>query len=76
VQLKRKKIVVEITEKVRGYLAEMGYDKAMGARPLARVIQEKIKDPLTDEMLFGRLKKGGKVAVDYDGKLIFDYVSE
>jgi ATP-dependent Clp protease ATP-binding subunit ClpA len=54
----------------------MGYDKAMGARPLARVIQEKIKDPLTDEMLFGRLKKGGKVAVDYDGKLIFDYVSE
>lgn len=76
VQLRRKKIIVEITEKTRGYLAEMGYDKAMGARPLARVIQEKIKDPLTDEMLFGGLKKGGKVTVDCDGKLIFDYAGE
>jgi len=66
VQLSKKKVVVEITEKVRGYLAEMGYDIAMGARPLTRVIQERIKDRLTDEMLFGSLKHGGKVMVDYD----------
>ena len=73
VQLSKKKVTVEITERVRGYLAEMGYDGAMGARPLGRVIQEKIKDPLTDEMLFGKLKQGGKVMVDYDDGLIFDY---
>ena len=73
VQLEKKKVVVEITEKTRGYLAEMGYDVAMGARPLGRVIQEKIKDKLTDEMLFGALKQGGKVMVDYDGGLIYDF---
>ena len=73
VQLEKKKVVVEITEKTRGYLAEMGYDVAMGARPLGRVIQEKIKDKLTDEMLFGALKQGGKVMVDYDDGLIFDF---
>jgi len=72
-QLSKKKVHVEISEKVRGYLAEMGYDTAMGARPLARVIQEKIKDPLTDEMLFGTLKDGGKVVVDYDDGLLFSY---
>ena len=72
-QLSKKKVVVEISEKVRGYLAEMGYDIAMGARPLARVIQEMIKDRLTDEMLFGSLKHGGKVMVDYDDALTFDF---
>ena len=72
-QLSKKKVHVEISEKVRGYLAEMGYDAAMGARPLARVIQEKIKDPLTDEMLFGTLKHGGKVVIDYDEGLLFNY---
>jgi len=73
VQLSKKKVEVEITEKVRGYLAEMGYDIAMGARPLARVIQERIKDRLTDEMLFGLLKHGGKVMVDYDDELTFSF---
>ncbi|MBU1641891.1 ATP-dependent Clp protease ATP-binding subunit ClpA [bacterium] len=72
-QLSKKKVHVEISEKVRGYLAEMGYDVAMGARPLSRVIQEKIKDPLTDAMLFGVLKDGGKVVVDYDDGLLFNY---
>jgi len=73
-QLKSKRVRVRVTEKARGYLAQMGYDKAMGARPLGRVIQERVKDPLTDEMLFGRLKKGGQVTVDYsDGTLQFDY---
>lgn len=72
-QLSKKKVVVEISDKVRGYLAEMGYDIAMGARPLARVIQERIKDRLTDEILFGSLKHGGKVMVDYDDSLTFDF---
>jgi len=73
VQLSKKKVTVTITERARGYLAEMGYDVAMGARPLGRVIQEKIKDRLTDEMLFGRLKHGGSVTVDYDDGLEFDF---
>ncbi len=73
VQLGKRKVQVEITERARGYLAEMGYDIAMGARPLGRVIQEKIKDRLTDEMLFGALKHGGKVHVDYDDGLTFDF---
>ena len=72
-QLKKKKVEVTVTEKARGYLAEMGYDVAMGARPLGRVIQEKIKDKLTDEMLFGSLKQGGKVLVDYDDGITFDF---
>jgi ATP-dependent Clp protease ATP-binding subunit ClpA len=73
VQLKKRKVTVEITEKARGYLAEMGYDVAMGARPLARVIQEKIKDPLTDKMLFGELKNGGSILVDFDQTLTFQF---
>ncbi len=72
-QLKAKKVRVVLSDKAKGYLAKIGYDKAMGARPLGRVISEKIKDPLVDEMLFGRLSGGGKVSVDYDGTLLFDY---
>ena len=54
-------------------MAKTGYDKAMGARPLARIIQEKIKDPLVDEMLFGKLAGGGKVFVDYSDQLEFRF---
>ncbi len=72
-QLKSKKITIELTAKAIGYIAEMGYDKEMGARPLERIIQEKIKDPLTQEMLFGKLKHGGKVTVDYKKQLEFSY---
>lgn len=73
-QLKSRKVTVSISEKARGYLAKMGYDKAMGARPLGRVIQEQVKDMLTNEMLFGTLKKGGHVTVDFaDGSLKFTY---
>ncbi|MEA3374475.1 MAG: ATP-dependent Clp protease ATP-binding subunit ClpA [Campylobacterota bacterium] len=75
-QLKKKKVTVTVTDKARGYLAEMGYDKEMGARPLGRLIQEKIKDSLTDEILFGRLKHGGKLVVDYDNELLFTYESK
>ncbi|RUM67184.1 MAG: ATP-dependent Clp protease ATP-binding subunit ClpA, partial [Sulfurimonas sp.] len=54
-QLKVKKVMVTLQPRALGYLAQMGYDKEMGARPLERVIQEKIKDVLTHELLFGRL---------------------
>ena len=73
VQLGGKKIAISVTDKARGYLAQMGYDREMGARPLGRVIQERIKDPLTNEMLFGKLKGGGRVTVDYQDGLTFEY---
>ena len=73
VQMKPKKVIITLTQKAKEYLAKIGYDKAMGARPLGRVIQEKIKDPLVDEMLFGKLVQGGTVAVDFDESLVFEY---
>jgi ATP-dependent Clp protease ATP-binding subunit ClpA len=63
-QLLERKIKVELTAAAKVRLAEKGYDKDFGARPLARLIQREIKDPLSDEVLFGRLVKGGKVRVD------------
>jgi ATP-dependent Clp protease ATP-binding subunit ClpA len=62
-QLRERKIVVELTPAARELLAEKGYDPDFGARPLARVIQREVKDPLTEEVLFGRLSKGGNVKV-------------
>ena len=72
-ELGKKKIVLHVSDKAVGYIAEMGYDKAMGARPLVRFIQENVKNPLTDEMLFGKLKNGGDVTIDFDKKLTFDF---
>jgi len=59
----------------RRYLAKEGYDPAMGARPLARIIQERIKQPLAEEILFGALVEGGVVSVEMDdqGALAFTY---
>jgi ATP-dependent Clp protease ATP-binding subunit ClpA len=73
VQMKPKKVIITLSEKAKEYVAKIGYDKAMGARPLARVIQEKIKDPLVDEMLFGKLVQGGTVSIDFDENLVFEY---
>ena len=69
-QLMDRHVHIELTRPAAEWLAEKGYDDKMGARPLARVIQEEIKKPLAEELLFGRLTKGGlvKVAVK-DGKL-------
>lgn len=67
-QLMEKQVSIEFTKAVRQWLAEVGYDIVYGARPLARTIQEYIKKPLADELLFGKLSKGGKVTVDLDGK--------
>ena len=65
---------MKLTEKAKEYLAKEGYDERYGARHISRVIDEKIKEALTDEILFGKLKKGGKVKVDYqDGRLTFEY---
>ncbi len=62
-QLKEKKIHITLSPEARELLAEKGYDADFGARPLARVIQRELKDPLTEEVLFGRLEKGGNVRV-------------
>jgi ATP-dependent Clp protease ATP-binding subunit ClpA len=73
-QLLERKIKVELSPAARARLAEQGYDKDFGARPLARLIQKEIKDPLSDEVLFGRLVKGGKVRVDVgDDGFIFEF---
>jgi ATP-dependent Clp protease ATP-binding subunit ClpA len=74
VKLKARKIEFTATQKLREWLAEKGYDIAFGARPLARVIQDQIKKPLSDELLFGKLaKSGGKINADLgsDQKPIF-----
>ncbi|HEX2524680.1 MAG TPA: ATP-dependent Clp protease ATP-binding subunit ClpA [Geminicoccus sp.] len=62
-QLADRRVSIEVDDVARDWLAEKGYEPLFGARPLARVIQEKIKRPLADELLFGRLVKGGKVVV-------------
>jgi len=73
-QLGAKKVVLTISAAVRTWLAKEGYDPQYGARPLARVIQTKIKDALSDEILFGSLQKGGEVHIELeDDKLVFDY---
>jgi ATP-dependent Clp protease ATP-binding subunit ClpA len=63
-QLSDKNVEIVLTERARRWLAEHGYDRQMGARPMARLIQEKIKAPLAEEILFGRLQSGGKVVVN------------
>ena len=66
--------MIELTKPAAEWLAEKGYDDRMGARPLARVIQEYIKKPLAEELLFGKLAKGGLVKVGMkDGKLDLKY---
>jgi ATP-dependent Clp protease ATP-binding subunit ClpA len=69
-QLMDRNVTIELTQEAAAWLGEKGYDDKMGARPLARVIQEEIKKPLAEELLFGRLAKGGVVKVGVkDGKL-------
>jgi len=70
-QLADRKVTITLTDAARTLLAEKGYDPAFGARPLGRVIDESIKRPLTQELLFGRLEKGGAVVVDVeDGAIV------
>lgn len=77
VQLDKKQVSMELTADARQWLADKGYDQAMGARPMARVIQEHLKKPLANEILFGRLLHGGDVKVSLkNDTLIFDYQTE
>ena len=72
-QLGDRNITIELTDEAADWLAKNGFDELYGARPLARVIQEHIKKPLADDILFGRLTRGGHVKVTLtDGKIAFD----
>jgi ATP-dependent Clp protease ATP-binding subunit ClpA len=72
--LASKKVEVKVTKKAKAYLAQEGYDERYGARHIARVIDEQIKEALTDEILFGSLKNGGSVKVSLKKeKLMFDF---
>jgi ATP-dependent Clp protease ATP-binding subunit ClpA len=78
-QLADRGVTIEISEAAARWIGEIGYDEKFGARPLARVIQEHIKKPLADELIFGKLENGGTVKVDLEGKgldrkLAFEYV--
>lgn len=66
VQLDQKGVSLEVSQEARDWLAEKGYDRAMGARPMARVIQDNLKKPLANELLFGSLVDGGQVTVELD----------
>ncbi|RXS44361.1 ATP-dependent Clp protease ATP-binding subunit ClpA [Idiomarina sp. 29L] len=76
-QLDKKGVSLEVDPSAHAWIAEKGYDKEMGARPMSRVIQEHLKKPLANEILFGQLSKGGsvKVSVSDKGELKFDYDS-
>jgi ATP-dependent Clp protease ATP-binding subunit ClpA len=79
-QLHEKKVEAIFTDDLRHWLAQKGFDPAMGARPMARLIQDTIRSALADELLFGRLASGGKVTIDLDDegkvKLAFEEDSE
>jgi ATP-dependent Clp protease ATP-binding subunit ClpA len=74
-QLADRNVTIELDEGARKWLSEKGYDRLFGARPLARIIQEHIKKPLAEELLFGKLTKGGVVRVTREGdKLGFSFI--
>ncbi|MBN8520370.1 MAG: ATP-dependent Clp protease ATP-binding subunit ClpA [Alphaproteobacteria bacterium] len=76
-QLTDRHVTIQLSDAAREHLGKLGYDPAMGARPLARVIQEKIKKPLAEELLFGQLVSGGMVKIGCaSGELTFDIVPE
>lgn len=76
-QLEEKGVSIEVDQSARLWLARNGYDAAMGARPMARIIQDRIKKPLANELLFGRLANGGSVSVrEQDNELVFDYAEK
>jgi ATP-dependent Clp protease ATP-binding subunit ClpA len=60
-------VTLELAEPARAWLAKHGYDRAFGARPMSRLIHSKIKEPLVDAILFGKLQDGGAVVVDASG---------
>ncbi len=76
-QLEEKRVALQVEPAAREWLAKHGYDDKMGARPMARLIQEKIKRPLAEELLFGKLAEGGVVHIDVaDGELVFEFETD
>ena len=79
-QLADRNVTIALTAKARKWLAVRGYDEAFGARPLGRLIQEHVKKPMADELLFGSLQKGGGVKIDIDkndpDKLSFKFIAD
>ena len=79
-QLADRNVTIALTPKARKWLAVRGYDEAFGARPLGRLIQEHVKKPMADELLFGSLQKGGGVKIDIDkndpDKLSFKFIED
>ncbi|MFV1972237.1 MAG: ATP-dependent Clp protease ATP-binding subunit ClpA [Thiohalobacterales bacterium] len=76
-QLQDQQVTIEVDESARLWLAEHGYDPKMGARPMARIIQQHIKKPLAEELLFGKLAKGGHLVIrEQDGSLDFVFEEE
>lgn len=77
-QLQEKKVDATFTDNLRSYLANHGFDPLMGARPMARLIQDTIRRALADELLFGQLTNGGKITVDIDknGKAVLTFENE
>jgi len=73
-QLRERKVAIELLPAARGYLAKKGFDPVFGARPLARLVQTEVRNPLTDEILFGQLEHGGTVRIGLAAdKLAFTY---
>jgi len=81
-QLADRNVTIELTDAARGWLARKGFDADFGARPLSRTIQEHVKKPMAEELLFGKLAKGGAVKIDVDeeeedsSKLAFEFIEE
>ncbi|KJG38939.1 Clp protease ClpX [Photobacterium angustum] len=76
-QLDARGVSMEVSERARNWMSDKGYDKSMGARPMARVIQDNLKKPLANELLFGCLVNGGSVRVDFiNDELDFQFSSE
>lgn len=75
--LQDKNVTLELDDDVRQWLADNGYDIKMGARPMARLVQDKIKRPLADELLFGKLSDGGHVRVELsEGELTLNFIAQ
>jgi len=77
-QLDEKGVSIDFNAEAKAWLAEHGFDAKMGARPMARIISDYIKKPLADEILFGKLSRGGKVRVKLDekGDITFEFESK
>ena len=74
-QLDNKNVFIQISEKAAMWIGKEGYDENMGARPLSRLIQEKIKKPIAEQILYGKLSKGGNIKVDLkEDELTFEYL--